>query len=90
MFSTEQSTDPWIKRAIDVFAFIPDAEQQLHYIKQYSTNRKVNFYIRDRFYSLILENTTFWGNLQSLYEALSPADLISVGGGYHGNAEFDQ
>merc|ERR1712242_568285 len=29
-----------IKRAIDVFAFIPNAEQQLNHIKQYSTNRK--------------------------------------------------
>ena len=89
MFSTEQSTDPWIKRAIDVFAFIPDAEQQLHYIKQYSTNRKVSF-LPLPILSSPLENTTFWSNLQSLYEALSPADLIPVGGGHHGNAEFDQ
>lgn len=36
----QSSTDPWIKRAIDVFAFIPNAEQQLNHIRQFSTNRK--------------------------------------------------
>ena len=35
------SLDPWIKRAIDVMQHIPDAENHLNQIKNYSSNRKV-------------------------------------------------
>jgi len=34
------SLDPWIKRAIDVMQHIPDAENHLNQIKNYSSNRK--------------------------------------------------
>jgi hypothetical protein len=36
----QSSTDPWLKRAIDVFSHIPEAETHLNNIKHFSPNRK--------------------------------------------------